>query len=432
MNQEWISWNNNIRHTFKNMHFPSREEEICRIVQSAETTVRVVGRGYSSADIAAGADTLISQENYDTCIHVDKENHQITVQAGMPLKELCQTLEYHHMTLPALPDIDAVTVGGALATGTHGTGKNARILSEYLISCRLITAEGDIRHIHRGSDLFDAVKVSLGLLGIFSTLTFQAVPLYSMNITEKPMKDREWMEKYEDMQKNRDFFRMLWLPHTNHAYTIGGTICTDSSEPLRETPPPFFHAYRRTLSKYLYSITTLIPPLTPLANSLIYALFFSYRQQKHGTLYEKTVTKTRTSPIELAEWIVDRKRFPALMKELRKKLHSPWNNSYAHIPMDIRFICADTSWLSPAFGTDSITMGCVTRKPARADSYKAFETVEKIFLKYNGRPHWAKHFSCTKEDFARLYPKWNDFIALRRKMDPRGKFLTPYLRSIFE
>jgi len=77
-------------------------------------------------------------------------------------------------------------------------------------------------------------------------------------------------------------------------------------------------------------------------------------------------------------------------------------------------------------------MGCVCRNSPVANDYEAFEKVEEVFLKYGGRPHWAKRFKIKHDGLSVLYPKWEEFKSLREKLDPNGKFLTPYLTKIFK
>jgi L-gulonolactone oxidase len=74
----------------------------------------------------------------------------------------------------------------------------------------------------------------------------------------------------------------------------------------------------------------------------------------------------------------------------------------------------------------------VTRNPEHADEYEAFDMVEELFLKYEGRPHWAKRFKAGSEELAPLWPRWDDFAELRRRMDPHGKFLNERLSELFE
>ncbi|MGM0442736.1 MAG: D-arabinono-1,4-lactone oxidase [Fibrobacterota bacterium] len=428
---EWVSWNGNIRHSFREMLCPKTEEEIAGIIADA-SSVRVVGNRYSSADIAAGTATLISLEKYRGVVSVDHGKGRITAQAGITLKELLTRIQEEGFALPSMPDIDVVTLGGAIATGTHGTGRDAQLLSEYMVSCRLVCADGVVRTVDASDeDLFNAVKVSLGLLGVYSEITLQCVPLENLNIYSAPMRDRDWLASYKALLRRHSFLRILWLPHTNRGYVIRGNYLSEDDLPAEEHGGPWYLKYRRAVSRFLYNLTVKAPFLTVAVNRIIYTFFFSRRQRKFGTLYDTTVTKSRGSALELAEWTVSRDDFDSLMRELRRELNSLRNNAFAHIPMDVRFIRADSAWLSNASGRDMVTVGCVTRNPATADQYAAFDVVERVFLKYNGRPHWAKRFKCGRATFQELYDHWDDFIALRRKMDPRGKFLNDYLHSLF-
>ena len=100
--------------------------------------------------------------------------------------------------------------------------------------------------------------------------------------------------------------------------------------------------------------------------------------------------------------------------------------------MDVRFVKKDKSWLSYAYNEDIVTMGCVSRNAAAADKYEAFKVVEEIFLKYGGRPHWGKRFQAKDETLKKLYPKWQEFKQVRKDLDPTGKFLNSYLKSVFD
>ncbi|NEO41291.1 MAG: FAD-binding protein [Moorea sp. SIOASIH] len=424
----WKSWNNRIKHSYETLCTPTNETELIEIIQNT-SSVRVIGTGKSSADICAGTSTLISLEKYNEILKIDKEQMEITVQSGITLKSLLRAIDIEGWSLPALPDIDTISLGGALATGTHGTGREAHLLSYYITSCRLITADGTVINVTQGSPLMDATQVSLGLLGVISTVTIKCEPAFLLYIKEEPIEDNIWLSTWKKELSNNFFYRILWLPHTGYGYVIKG-IKTESLN-HNTSKKPWYIKHRRKVSALLYKYTVKYPFLTVLANKIIQRLFFNHVYLHLGRLYEETVTKSRGSTIELSEWIVPRDRFEACFLELKKTLNSHQNKSYAHIPMDIRFICRETAWLSYAYDCDIVTVGCVTRIPEHADSYSAFKTIEDVFKKYEGRPHWAKRHRMTASDFKKIYPKWEEFINLRRQMDPRGKFLNGYLQKIF-
>ena len=423
----WVSWNENIKHSYRDLHLVDTEEELQKIVAESDK-VRFFGNKQSSADICAGLETLIDIRSYNKILSQDETKREITVQAGVLLVDLIEAVEAKGWCIPCLPDINTITVGGALATGTHGT--SGHLLSEYVSSCTLVLADGTLKKVSEGDELMDALRVSLGVLGVMSTVTFRCEEIYTLHLKEQPEKDGVWLPKIKERLKKHGFLRILWLPHTGSGYVIIGDKVPENKEVVTNNGPGYLK-YRRPASKILYEYTHKFPWFTAIANKLLYVGFFSSKKEHKGSLYQATVTKSRGSTLELAEWTVSLDKFPQVFEELKKTIDSWGNKSFIHIPMDVRFIHKDKSWLSYAYDQDTVTMGCVSRNAATADTYEAFKTVESIFLKYGGRPHWGKRFSAKDAQMSKIYPRWEDFKALRKKLDPTNKFLNSYLAELF-
>jgi L-gulonolactone oxidase len=270
----------------------------------------------------------------------------------------------------------------------------------------------------------------LGVLGAFSTVTFQCEENYTLHLKEGPEKDTDWLKSLDNDIKKYKFLRILWLPHTGAGYVIKGDKIAPEAHVVENLGPKHLKN-RRKVSKMLYQYSHMFPWTTYFANKILQRRFFSSKKEHKGSLYQATVTKSRGSTLELAEWTVSLAQFPQLFNELKDTINSFKNKSFVHIPMDIRFVDQDSSWLSNMYNQQTVTMGCVARNAEHADSYEAFETVEKIFLKYGGRPHWGKRFTLKEEELSKIYPKWNDFKALRKSLDPTNKFLNKYLASLF-
>lgn len=422
----WVSWNENVKHSYKSLYNITEEEELREVIANNDK-IRFFGNKQSSADIAAGTDALLDMKSYNKIVSYDYNEKTITVQSGVILGDLLEAIEAVGWCIPCLPDINTITIGGALATGTHGT--SGKLLSEYISSCRLVLADGSVEEINAEDDLMNAVKVSLGMLGVLSTITFKCEPEYTLHVKEGPESDKEWLPKIKERLKKHDFLRVLWLPHTSKGYVITGDKI-DADTPVTENLGPKFLKHRRTASKILYKYTHVFPWLTAIANKLLYIGFFSSKKEHKGSLYQATVTKSRGSTLELAEWTIGLSKFPEVFKELKAEIDSWKNNSFIHIPMDVRFVQKDNAWLSYAYKEDIVTMGCVSRNAATADTYEAFKSVEKIFLKYGGRPHWGKRFAAKDAQLSKIYPKWEDFKELRKELDPTNKFLNPYLSKL--
>lgn len=424
----WVSWNENISHNYKILHVIKNEDQLAHIVHNADH-VRMFGHRYSSADICAGSPTLLDMTCYDQILHVDESRREITAQSGITLATFLERIEHHGWELPCLPDINAVTLGGALATGTHGTGREGHILAHYMTRCRVVLASGEVVEVDEDHAWMPALRVSLGVLGVLSEVTLRCAPQRTLHIKEGPMRDEEWLSRLDELHAAHPFLRILWLPHTDHGYVItGDEVSPDAHIEAREGPS--WLTYRRRASKLLYQYAYMFPRITSVANNLLFLAFFTARKSHKGTLYGATVTKKRSSTMQLGEWTIARSRFDALFAELKAELNDPGNQAYAHVPMDIRFLAREEHWLSYAYGEDCVTVGCVCRDSPHADRYAAFEMMERVFLKHGGRPHWAKTFEATHEQLREVYPRWDAFVALREELDPSGKFLNARLQAL--
>ena len=425
-NGTWVSWNENVTHNYKSLFKITTEEELQKVIKNSEK-IRVFGSKQSSADIASGLETLVDITAYNKILSYNDSEHTITVQSGVILGDLLDAIEAKGWCIPCLPDINTITIGGALATGTHGT--SGKLLCEYMTDCSIVLADGSLKRINEKDEMIDAVRVSLGVLGVMSEITFKCEPIYTLHVKEGPEDDSEWLPKIKERLQKHDFLRILWLPHTDKGYVITGDKINPDTE-IAENLGPAYLKHRRTASKILYKYSHIFPWTTAIANKLLYRGFFSSTKEHKGSLYQATVTKSRGSTIELAEWTIGLDKFPKVFEELKTEINKWSNKSFIHIPMDVRFVSKDKSWLSYAYGEDTVTMGCVSRNAATADTYEAFKSIEKVFLKYGGKPHWGKRFTAKDAGISKIYSKWEDFKVLRKELDPTNKFLNPYLTEL--
>ena len=421
----WTSWNKCIKHKYNELYTPTTEYEICSLIKNNTFTVRVIGQGKSSHDIVGGSDILISLEKYNQILNVCHKKRQITVQAGIILDDLFQYIEYLNWELPTLPDIKTISLGGAISTGTHGSGIFAQNLSNSMIKCNLIVANGDIITVYDDDEFMNAVRVSIGVLGILSTITLQCVPKTKLFIKQYPLQDNVWIKQFYKLVEENHLLRILWLPHTEYGYIIEANTTKNIDEEINNHH--FFNTYikpyRRTISKFLYNITYYCNFLIPYVNTIIQKMFFNNVQYYEGSMLEHMVANPRKNVLELSEWTIPLSKFLLVFHDLKKTLTN--TKAYAHIPMDIRIVKQDNTYISNAYGNEPIvTIGCITRDTRISDTYVPFDIMQTIFLKYGGRPHWAKKHTLNSQDFNKLYPKWEQFITLRRKLDPHKRFLT--------
>ena len=127
------------------------------------------------------------------------------------------------------------------------------------------------------------------------------------------------------------------------------------------------------------------------------------------------------------EWSVPAERGADALREIKALIVQ--REFPLMFPLEYRWVQGDDLWLSPNFGRDSVHISVHQYVGMPHERY--FDAVQAICLNHGGRPHWGKVHSLKAAQLSRLYPRWDDFLALREKMDPAGVFLTPYLRGLF-
>ena len=120
-------------------------------------------------------------------------------------------------------------------------------------------------------------------------------------------------------------------------------------------------------------------------------------------------------------------KFNLVFQEIREAIKK--NQFQTLLPIEIRFVKSDHIWLSPAFERESVYFAVHTF--ISEDFRPYFDCIEGIFKKHHGRPHWGKWHSLKKDDFLKLYPKFQDFMKVRNEFDPHGIFLNRHLKDIF-
>jgi FAD/FMN-containing dehydrogenase len=373
---------------------PADEEALSALVRRAareERSVRPVGSAHSSTPIIATDDTLVSLGNLRRLEDWDGARCQATVGSGAKLIDIGKELAGVGLTFPNYGDVASQTVAGVIATGTHGSGRELHNLSMMMIGGRLVTSAGEIREFsfEHDPDFVRALRVSLGALGILSAVRLQLVPLFDLHRQEWCLGTDDCMERLEAMSlenRNIDFY---WYPRSD----VVKLRCLN-----RPGNAPDYSGFAR-----------LVEDLTGPAHEVI---------AKHTGISQRFEEMEYALPIEAG---------PACFAEVRRRMKGKWRRIVGWRVL-YRFIKADDSWLSEAFGRDTVAISL--HQNASLPFQRFFADLEPIFRNYGGRPHWAKKHSLVSEDLRPLYPMWDRFAALRRSMDPERVFGTPYLDSL--
>jgi L-gulonolactone oxidase len=395
--------------------------------------VKVVGSGHSFTDVACTDGTMLVLDQHARLLHVDRVRHQVTVQAGVTLATLNRTLALYGLGLPNLGDIEYQTVAGAISTGTHGTGATLGCLATQVIGMELVVAAGSVLALGvcpvpggaaAGPDgLFDAARVSLGALGVISAVTLQCVPAFNLRAQEdlEPLDDV--LERFDDLADGNDHFEFYWMPRSQTALTKRNNRTED---------PPRPRSRRRewledvVASNWGFEAVARLRPRAPRLARTLRRLLPDTTPSDYVDRSDRVFTSPRTVRFYEMEYGIPRPAAAGALAELRRYVEG--SGLDFSMPIEVRVTAGDTIPLSMASGRESVFVAVHVLSGRPYDQY--FRAVESIMQAAGGRPHWGKLHFRTAETLAPAYPAWEEFRAVRRRLDPAGVFANGYTERV--
>ena len=233
----WHNWADTCRITPTLIATPTSNAEVVdevRAAAAAGSRIRMVGSGHSFTDIAATDGTLLSPAALASVRSVDLAAGRATVEAGMRLCDLNETLAAHGAALTNMGDIAVQTLAGATQTGTHGTGRASACLAAQIQQLELVLADGSVVTCSRDEDpdLFDAARAGLGAFGVVTAITMAVEPAFLLHARETPMPLGEVLERLEELRTTNDHFEFFWFPHTERTITKRNNRVPGPARPL--------------------------------------------------------------------------------------------------------------------------------------------------------------------------------------------------------
>lgn len=203
------NWSNLHQWQPAKIYYPTTEEEVIEIVHRAATDrrkIRIIGSGHSFTPLCVTDDYLVSLDEYQGLISVDKDKRLATVKAGTKINALNLLLDAHGLALENMGDIDVQSIAGAISTGTHGTGSGLGNVSTQVQALKFVDGRGNLRVCSRDEapDLFRATAISLGTFGIITEVTLKCEPSYNLAIQVRKRKLTELMAEYPDLNRKTD------------------------------------------------------------------------------------------------------------------------------------------------------------------------------------------------------------------------------------
>ncbi|WP_422115849.1 D-arabinono-1,4-lactone oxidase [Brachybacterium sp. UNK5269] len=407
------SWSGTVDYGPGPLHVPSSVDQLRALVGSS-ARIRALGTRHSFSTVAASDAALVSLADLPPDLEFDTAARTVRVGAGVRYGELAVAAAEVGLALANMGSLPHISVGGASATGTHGSGDRLRSLANSVRAIELVTATGDLLTLDREQDpeIFGGVVLSLGALGVVTHLTLDLVPAFAM-------RQSVHLDFPAEAMNGADLLGMLaggysvslfhhWDGHVAQAWV---KQAVGSDEPL---PEEWFGGRRAVAA---------VHPLPGMP-----ADFCTDQTGQEGPSHERLphfrleFTPSNGEEIQ-SEYFVAREHLgeavAAVMplgERIRPLLHAS----------EIRTVAADELWLSPAYQRDSACVHFTWKQlPAEVDAL--LPEIEERLAPFAPRPHWGKVFTTAPETVRAQYPRLPEFLALRDRLDPGRKFTNAYV-----
>jgi alditol oxidase len=406
------NWAGNIAFAAPDFHRPRSLAELQAAVAKAGR-IRVLATGHSFNDMADSPGAQVSLAGLPPEVSVDSAAHVAKVAAGLSYAELAVRLDAHGFAVRNLASLPHISVGGATATATHGSGAANQNLAAAVAGLTLVTKDGDLVELRRGDDGFDGAVVHLGALGVVASLILDLVPSFEVS-----------QRVYEDLPLE------VLDEHLSDLMTSGYSVS-------------LFTGWRvpRLSQVWIKQRLDVPAPAVPEASWFTATPAPAARHPVPGASPD-ACTQQLGVP---GRWYDRLPHFrPGFKPSAGDELQSEYLLPVAHaVPAlhalneirdrlapvlricEIRAVAADRLWLSSCYRQDSVAFH-FTWIAEEASVLPVVTLIERQLAPFAPRPHWGKIFTTTPEDLRARYERLPDFLDLMRRFDPAGKFRNAY------
>ena len=412
------NWAGNYEYRAQRILQPTDLDELREIVTTAPK-IRALGSRHSFndlADTAADVDgVLVSTASLPAGISIDAEARTVTVGGGVRYGDLARELQTAGWALHNLASLPHISVAGAIATATHGSGDRNGNLSTAVAGLRILTASGELVSFTRGDSEFAGAAVALGALGVVTDVTLDIRPTFDAR--QRLFAGVPWeavLDRFDEVTSaaysvslfttwDEDTVSLAWLKELDGAPTAIGD--------------DFFGAPVLTEARHM------IPTMDVRNTTEQLGVVGPWSERLAHFRFE--FTPSNGEEIQ-SEYLVPRARAVEAMRAVRKL--APVIAPLLQIS-EIRTVAADDLWLSSAYGTDAVGLHFTWLRD-QAGVEAVLPAVEAALLPLGARPHWGKLFVDADGVVPTLYPQLDAFRSLADRLDPEGRFRNPFLTRL--
>jgi L-gulono-1,4-lactone dehydrogenase len=395
------------------------EEDIVSAIRLAREhgcCVRAVGSRGSKNDCYCTCGLTLEPELYSKILSFDGDT--VTVQSGTTIGQLNEFLRQRDRVIPTCGEWTGGTVAGSVSTGSHGGSCVYGIHSCSIRSIRLITAAGIPLDIDRQNPLFDHTAVSLGALGVISTITFDCVPAFFLELESRVVPFERYLEAHDELNRQHEFFSALWFPTARRVMTFGANRVSAPGETAsrkeRYCPKTvILNRISRNFNLNLLSDRLLAWTAIDHADRILCPISRTSTRIKI-LRYMSHAWREVEVAVPLTQATDTLAQLDPILAENRRAVMSP---------VGLRTSAADTFTLSPCYGRDVFWIDIFCK------AHRDFcETLRSFLEARESRCHWGKHIPVSAEYLRRQYPRWEEFRQARLRLDPEGIFASPFTR----
>jgi len=397
------NWSGTVTFADSQTFAPATTAELAEIV-AANPKVRARGSAHSFNEIADTDAISVAFENLPNEMVINKGKQIVTVSAGIKYGELAVALEERGWALHNMASLPHISVAGAIATATHGSGVGNGNLATAVRGLEVVLPDGGIKKITPENPEFAGCVVGLGLVGIVTKVDLAIEPTFNIEQTVYRGMSRETyaanLDEIMSLAYSVSYF-------TTWAAAGGGEVWAKFRSGSI-APDGLFEAYPATSNRHPLPGLDPEPCTEQLAVSGPWHLRLPH--------FKMEFTPSAGDEIQ-SEFFVDRKDAPAAIAALEKI--APQINEILWVT-EIRAIAADELWMSPHFQRDSIGIHFTWKKVDQV--YEFVKVVEAVLAPFKYRPHLGKVYSAPPEYIRAVMPKMDDFVRLVKEIDPMNKF----------
>ncbi|WP_233583760.1 FAD-binding protein [Micromonospora sp. CV4] len=406
------NWAGNVRYAARAFHRPTGMDELRRLV-AGSSRIRAVGTGHSFNRFGDTDGDLVSLAGLPAAIDVDAERSRVTVTGALRYGDVAQRLHAQGYALPNLASLPHISVAGAVATATHGSGQTHGNLATSVAALELVTADGDLLRVDRDTDgdTFAGMVVGLGALGLVTRVTLDVAPTFELRQYVRLDLPREALDEALGSAYSVSVFTDWRAPRLREVWRKQRTD---------QPPPPADWLGTTAADEPRHPVLGM-----PAENCTVQ---LGVPGPWHERLPHFKLGFTPSSGDELqSEYHLPRAAAADALAAL---------DDVAHLiaPVlqvcELRTVAADELWLSPNHQRDSLAVHFTWIGDPVAVA-PVLAAVEERLAPFAPRPHWGKVFTTDPAALAASYPRYADFAALLARLDPTGKFRTDELDTYF-